>query len=234
MTASPAARRGLERLWRGLLVYGVVALALSAVAAIAVGSAMGRLSALDSTVGSGSNQVTIVLGRMATALDDASTSAASFGATIDTSAAALTGAAEDIRAIVPQLRAIESQAGAISILGSQPLAGVAGLFGQIAGRLENLDGQLDAVSTSLTTDRSKLTANAASLGELATQTRVLAGQLGSDALARTIADARVLAFGLLAVVLAAAVAPAVAALGLGWWLREELRRPLSRGGPTRA
>jgi phage-related protein len=165
---------------------------------------------------------------MATVLDDASASATSFGTTIDSSSAALTTAAGDLRAIVPQLREIETQANAINILGSRPLAPLAGLFGNIAGQLGDLDGRLEAVSTGLVANRGALTANATSLAGLATEIRALRERVPIDLSGSTLADTRWLAIVLLLVVLAAVALPAVAALLLGWWLRRELLKPAER------
>jgi hypothetical protein len=222
----------LGRVSRGLIAYGIVGLVLSLVAAIAVGLAIGRLSGLGDAVGGGAGDLGAVLDRTASVLDDASTSAAGFGSTIDSGSAALTSAAVDIRAIVPRLRDVEGQANAISILGSQPLAPLAGLFGQIADQLGDLDGRLDTVTTNLTENRAALTANAASLKALADETRALAARLAPDILARAVDDARWFAIALLVVVLAGVTLPAVAALAFAWWLRRELLRVSVRPGST--
>jgi len=166
VTGAALSRPALRRLTQGLLAYGIVGLTLSLVATIAILLAVGRLSAVGDTVGGGAGQLGTVLARMTTVLDGASTSAASFGTTIDNGSSALTAAAADIRAIVPQLRDIESQANAINILGSKPLEPLAGLFGQIAGQLGDLDGRLDTVATNLSENRGALTMNAAALAAL--------------------------------------------------------------------
>ena len=238
--AGPFSRPALRRLASGLIIYGVVGLALSFVAVVAVGLSIGRLSAVGDAVGGSADQVGTVLDRMAIVLDDAAASAGSFGSTIDQGSSALTSAAVDLRAIVPRLRDIETQANAINILGSQPLAPLAGLFGQIAGQLGDLDGQLDGLATNLVLNRASLEANSASLAGLAGETRALGERLAPDALARIVDDARWFAIALLAVVLAGVAAPAAAAVGFGWWLRQELGRDgpalngPTIGGPTRA
>jgi phage-related protein len=226
----PSARPGLRRLIRGLTAYGIVGLILSAVAIVALVVALGRLGAVSESVGGSSAQLGTVLDRMATVLDGASSSARSFGSTIDSGGTALTTAAADIRAIVPQLRGIESQANAISILGQQPLAPLAGLFGQIAGQLGDLDGQLDAVARNLTDNRAALTTNADSLADLARETRTLEGRLTPAAIAHTIDDARWVAIALLAVVVAGAALPAIGALAFARWLLLETRR-IAAGSP---
>ncbi len=221
----------------GAALFG---LTLSLVATIAILLAVGRLSAVGDTVGGGAGQLGTVLARMTTVLDGASTSAASFGTTIDNGSSALTAAAADIRAIVPQLRDIESQANAINILGSKPLEPLAGLFGQIAGQLGDLDGRLDTVATNLSENRGALTTNAAALSALADETRTLADRLAPATLVRLVDDARWFAIAMVIVVLAGVAVPAGGALAFGWGLRRELlpggpapRRP-SGAGPTRA
>ena len=233
--AAGATRAGLGRLIRGLTAYGIIGLGLSAVAIVALVIALGRLGAVSDSVGGGAGQLGTVLERMSTALDGASTSAAGFGTTIDSGTSGLKSAAADIRAIVPQLRGIESQANAISILGQQPLAPLAGLFGQIAGQLGDLDGQLDTLATNLSSNRAALTGNAAALAALARETRALETRLTPDAIASAIEDARWFAIALLTVVVAGALLPAIGALALARWLRLELRRgSVSAGGATPA
>ena len=231
MIAGSPVRPLFLRIARGLIAYGVVGLGLALIATIAVVLAIGRLGSIADIAGSSGHQLGAVLHRMTTVLDDASASADSFGSTIDTSSAALNTAAADLRAIVPQLRDIDRQATAINILGSQPLAPLASLFGQIAGQLNDLDTQIDGVASSLVANRSALTANAASLGALARETRNLGDSIAPDALARTVGDVRWFAIALLAVVVAGVGLPAGGALAFGWWLRREL---LSPGGSTPA
>jgi phage-related protein len=222
MISRPGTRPLLRRVAQALLIYGVFGLAVSLAATIAVGLALGRLSSVGEGAGAGADQLGTALGRMATVLDDASASASSFGSTIDSSSAALTTAAADLRAIVPQLREIETQANAINILGSRPLAPLASLFGDIARQLGDLDGQLEGVSTGLAANRGALTANATSLAGLATEIRALRDRVPDDLSGASFDEARWLAIVLLLVVLAAVALPAVAALWLGWWLRREL------------
>jgi hypothetical protein len=230
----------IHRLARGLVAYGIVGLALSLVATIAILLAVGRLSAAGDTVGGGADQLGTVLERMTTVLDGASTSAASFGTTIDNGSSALAEAAADLRAIVPRLRDIETQANGIDVLGSKPLAPIAGLFGQIAGQIGDLDGRLDTVATNLSANRGALASNAAALSALADETRTLAARLAPDTLVRIVDDARWFAIAMLIVVLAGVAVPAGAALAFGWWLRTELLGggaapgDATPAGPTRA
>ncbi len=206
-----------------LLGYGIVGLSVAAIGLIALVVGLGRVNGLADRLRADVGGVSAALERTATVLDDAAASARGFGTTIDSSTTALSTAAGDLRAIVPQLRAIETQANAISILGSQPLAPIAGLFGQIAGQLTDLDTQLDGIATNLGTNRAALDRNAASLAALATQTRTLGDRLSGDALPGAVDDVRWLLVALLAVGSLGAAVPAAGALAVGWWLRQGSR-----------
>ena len=124
---------------------------------------------------------------------------------------------------MPQLRSIESQANAINILGSQPLAPIAGLFGQIATQVSSLDVQLDGIAANLGTNRSALDANATSLAALASQTRSLGDRLDGDALPGAVEDIRLLLIAMLGIGTLGAAVPAVGALLAGLWLRRSYR-----------
>lgn len=221
----PLPLRAISRL---LIGYGAVGLVAAAIGIAFLIIGLTRVNALGSRVGGDFGGVAAVLDRTATVLDDAATTARGFGATIDNSTGALSTAAGDIRAIVPRLRDLETQANAVNVLGSQPLAPLGGLFGQIAGQLDDLDERLDTVSTALGTNRAALDTNAGSLADLATETRALADRLGEDTLTAAIDDARWLLVALLVVGSVGAIVPAAGALAAGLWLR----RRLLAGGPS--
>ena len=221
----PLPLRAISRL---LIGYGAVGLFAAAIGIAFLIIGLVRVNALGSRVGGDFGGVATVLERTATVLDDAATTARGFGVTVDGSTAALSTSAEDIRAIVPRLRDLETQANAVNVLGSQPLAPLGGLFGQIAGQLDDLDERLDTVSTSLGTNRAALDTNAGSLADLATETRTLADRLGEDTLTAAIDDARWLLVALLVVGSVGAIVPAGGALAAGLWLR----RRLLAGGPS--
>ena len=225
MIVDPTLRLALRRLTGILLGYGTVGIVVAALGLIALLAGLGRVNALSERLRTDVGGVSATLERTARVLDDAAATARGFGTTVDTSTTALNQAANDIRVIVPQLRQIEAQANAISILGSQPLAPIAGLFGQIAGQLDDLDGQLDNVALSLTSNRDALADNATSLGELAKETRTLSGRLGGDALPAAVDDARWLLVAMLTIGTLGAAVPASGALIAGWWLRKWLGRP---------
>jgi hypothetical protein len=212
-------RPGLRRLSTLLIGYGVVGLAVAAIGLIALLVGLGRIDGLSDRLKTEVGGVSATLERTATVLDDAATAARSFGTTIDSSTAALSTAASDVRQIVPRLRDIEAQANAISILGSQPLAPLAGLFGQIAGQLSDLDAQLDGVASNLGSNRTALDANASSLAALAAEIRTLGGRFDGDALPAAVDDVRWLFIAMLAVGTLGAAVPAAGALAVGVWLR---------------
>jgi hypothetical protein len=229
VTVDPTWRPALRRLARLLLGYGVVGLSVAAIGVAALVIGLGRVNGLSDRLRDDVGGAASALERTATVLDDAATAARGFGTTIDSSTTALTTAAADLRAIVPQLRSIETQANAINILGSQPLAPLAGLFGQIAGQLTDLDVQLDGLAGNLGSNRSALDANATSLAALATETRTLADRLGGDALPGAVDDLRWLMVAMLAVGTLGAAVPAGGALALGWWLRRNVGDPVPPG-----
>jgi hypothetical protein len=220
----PAMRPMLRRLARLLLGYGIAGLVVAAIGVLALVVALGRVNGLADRLRDDVGGVSATLDRTATVLDNAAVSAGGFGTTVDSSTTALNQAAADLRAIVPQLRDIETRANDINVLGSRPLEPIAGLFGQIAGQLGDLDAQLDGVATNLTANRAALTANASSLADLAAQTRTLSQRLGGDSLPATVEDARWLILAMLVVGTLGAVVPASGALLVWSWLRRWLDR----------
>ena len=211
----PRSRR-IEQL---LIGYGIVGLAVAALGVIALVLAFGRINGLADRLRDDVGGVSATLERTATVLDDAAATAGGFQTTVASSTTALNQAAGDLREIVPRLRDLESQANQIDVLGSRPLAPIAGLFGQIAGQLGDLDGQLDGVATNLGANGTALAANAVSLADLATETRTLADRLGGDSLPAAVEDARWLLMAMLAIGTLGAIVPATGALALGIWLR---------------
>jgi len=220
----PAMRPMLRRLARLLLGYGIAGLVVAAIGVLAMVVALGRVNGLADRLRGDVGGVSATLERTATVLDNAAATAGGFGTTVDSSTTALNQAANDLRAIVPQLRDIETRANDINVLGSRPLEPIAGLFGQIAGQLGDLDTQLDGVASNLTANRAALTANATSLADLAAQTRTLSERLGGDALPAAVDDARWLILAMLLIGTLGAVVPASGALLVGSWLRRWLDR----------
>ena len=218
----PTWQARLARLSRWLVVYGVVGLMVAVVAIGALAAGLGRVASLSDALRSDANGISETLLQTADVIDSAASTSDEFGLTIDRTTAALGTVGTDIRDIVPRLQAIETQANGINILGSTPLAPLAGLFGEIAGQLGDVQTQLDAVSASLATNRTSLSTTAGSLTKLATQTRDLSTKLGGDSVPNALDDARWLFVAVLGVAALGAAMPAVGALALGLWLRREL------------
>jgi hypothetical protein len=222
LTADPRSRLGLHRIAAGLIAYGILGLAVALVGLAVVATTVGRLGSLGDSLPGEVERLTVILDRTADALDEAGETATSFSGTIDRTGPAVRQAATAVRDIVPQLRALESQAGAISIFGSQPLAPLGQLFGQIAGELDGLDAQLDTIAGQLTANRGALVTNAESLGALAGEIRSLGGRLESGGDTDGIGDVSGAVAALAIVLLILAAIPAAGALALGVWLRRFL------------
>ena len=216
------ASAGLRHLARGLLAYGAVGLIVAAIGLVVLLGAIGSVGSVGTGISTDVDRLGSVLDRTASALDDAAGTARAFSATVERTSPTVHQAATAIRDIGPRLRDLETQANAIQILGQRPLSSLAGLFGQIAGELEGLDTQLDAIGDDLSANQAILTTNAASLGELAGEVRSLRGRLSTDAIGSGIDSARSLLIVVLALFVAWAAVPAVGALVLGSWLRRML------------
>jgi predicted PurR-regulated permease PerM len=219
LIADSRTRRGLGRIASGLIAYGVVGLVVALIGLAVVGTTAGRLGSLGAKLPAEIDRLTVILERTADALDEAGATATSFSGTIDRTGPAVRQSATAVRDIVPQLRSLESQASAISIFGSQPLAPLGQLFGQIAGELDGLDVQLDTIAEQLTANGGALVTNAASLGELAGEVRSLGGRLEAGSEADGIGDVSGAVAALAIVLLILAAIPAAGALALGAWLR---------------
>jgi hypothetical protein len=210
---------GLRRLTIGLLAYGAVGLVVALLGLVMLLGAIGTVGSIGSGISTDVDQLGSVLDRTATAIDDASGTAGGFSATIERTGPAVRQAATAVRDIGPRLRDLEAQANAIQILGSRPLSPIAGLFGQIAGELDGLDTQLEAIADDLVANQGVLATNAASLADVADEVRALRLRLSTDTIGSGIDSARFLMLAVLALFVAGAAAPAVGALALGLWLR---------------
>src|SRR5204862_6513091 len=115
-------------------------------------------------------------------LDDAATTAGTFGPTVEQTAVSGGHAASALRDIGPRLRDMETQANAIEIFGQRPVAPLGQLFGQIATDISGLDDQLDGIATELGRNQTALTANAASLRTLANVVRAYKDRLKPEAI----------------------------------------------------
>lgn len=227
MTAGPAPRSlrsGLRRLATGLLAYGLIGIALSVVAAIALGWAGGRLSAVGGRVDTQIASVVETLDRTSTALADAGTAATSFSGTMERTPPVVRQTAQAIADVRADLRSAEDQFSQVAILGSRPLGGVADAFGRMATNLEGLDTQLDVIATDLESNRAALIANATSLAALGERLGLVAEDLRGGVVEDGFADLRASATILAIILLIWMTIPSIGALWLGWWLRREVGR----------
>jgi len=213
-------RRGLTRLSNALIVYGVVGILAAAIGFAALISASGRIGSLGDRIVSEAVSLDSIIVLTADALDDAATTADTFGPTIQQTSATVTAAASAVRDIEPRLRDLETQANAIDIFGQRPVARLGELFGQIATDISGLDEQLDGIATTLGRNQAALTSNAKSLGALADVVRAYTGRLKPEAIDAGIDEARRLLLFTLALFIGWTAVPAVGSLIVGRWMRE--------------
>jgi hypothetical protein len=215
-------RGGLGRLSTGLIAYGAVGLAVAVLGLVALGWSAGRVSGLADKVDAEVTQLAVTLDRTADTLHDAGSSAISFAVTLERTPPSVRQSAQTIRNLRPNLRAVESQLASINILGTQPLAGPAQLFGQMATDMEGLDTRLDQIATDLETDRDALLGNAESLAELGDRTALLAERVRSGFIQDGLDDLRMVLVVMILVFVGWTAVPAAGALALGLWLRQAL------------
>jgi hypothetical protein len=213
-------RRGLERLATALIVYGVIGLIAAAIGFAALIAASGRIGSLGDRIVSEAVSLDAIIVRTADVLDGAAATAASFGPTVAQTSRTVQDAAGAVRDIEPRLRDLETQANAIEIFGSRPVAPLGQLFGQIAGDISGLDEQLDGVATEMGRNEAALTANAKSLGALADLVRAYTDRLKPEAIDAGIDEARRLLLFTLALFIGWTAVPAVGSLIVGRWMRQ--------------
>jgi hypothetical protein len=213
-------RRGLARLANALIVYGVVGILAAAIGFAALIGASGRIGALGERIVSEAVSVDTIIVATADVLDNAATTADTFGPTIDQTSVAVSGAAAAVRDIEPRIRDLETQANAIEIFGQRPVASLGAVFGQIATDISGLDDQLDGIATELGRNKAALTANAESLGALANLVRAYKGRLKPEAIDAGIDEARRLLLFTLALFIGWTAVPAVGSLIVGRWMRQ--------------
>ena len=217
--ARPEYRPALRKLSNGLIAYGIIALVAAGLGLGALLWADSRVSGVSDSVEVEVAQMTVTLDRTADTLHDAGTLAGSFAVTLERTPTSVRQAAQTVRGLRPNLQAVGSQLGSFELFGSAPLAGPARLFEDMATSLQDLDKELELLASDLDTDRSALTANAASLTEAGDQAAVLADRIRAGFIQDSFDDIRTaLAILVLTLIVLAAI-PACAALGFGIWLR---------------
>ena len=232
MSAATEWRRGLQRLATALLVYGIIGLIAAAIGFMALIAASGRIGSLGDRIVSEAVSVDAIIVRTADVLDSAAATATSLGPTVAQTSTAVRDAAASVRDIGPRLRDLETQANAIEIFGSRPVAPLGQLFGQIAGDISGLDVQLDGIATEMGRNQTALAANATSLGSLAGLVRAYTGRLKPEAIDAGIDEARRLLLFTLALFIGWTAVPAVGSLIVGRWMRELVADRPGSGAPT--
>ena len=215
-------RRGLGRLSRALIAYGIIGLLVTAIGFGALVWANDRVSRLRGETEATAARLASTTEVAAYVLRGASTTATSFSATVDQSAQAISAAAVTIIEVRSDLSALEAQLRSVSILGATPLSSPADAVGRIAARMEGLDGRLAAIAESGKGNRDALAGNSTALGELADGTRALAARLGSRVGEETFGEIQLVIAVTLLAFAAWSFVPAAGALALGVWLRREL------------
>jgi hypothetical protein len=215
-------RGGLRRLSTGLIAYGVAGLVVAAIAFGALVWVNGRIGNLRTEVVTTVSQLATTTGHTATALQDASSTAESFSTTLDQAANALPAASQRISQLHDDLAGLESQLRSVSILGATPLGSAADAVGRISASLDGLDTQLSVVAVALTANSQALARNADSLGQLGDSTQAIAARLGSGVVEDSLGDVQLVIVVTLLVFTILSLVPAIGALALGIWLRQEL------------
>ena len=215
-------RRGLGRLSRALIAYGIIGLLVTAIGFGALVWANDRVSRLRGETEATVARLASTTEVAAYVLRGASTTATSFSVTVDQSAQAVSAAAVTIIEVRSDLSALEAQLRSVSILGATPLSSPADAVGRIAARMEGLDGRLAGIAESGKGNRDALAGNSTALGELADSTQALAVRLGSGVGQDSFGEIQLVIAVTLLAFAAWSFVPAAGALALGVWLRREL------------
>ena len=218
-------RDGLQRLSTGLIAYGLIGLLVAGLGLGALVWVNGRLGTLSERVETSVDGLATTLERTAIALDNASETAEGFTDTIDRTVEGVSSAADTIASVRTNLETLESVMRAVNILGLTPLGPPAEAVGGIANAIEGLDTRLTAIADSLEGNRDSLATNAASLARVAESTEAMAERLRSGVIETSLDDVQVVVGVILLLMVAWTSVPAAGALGVGLWLRRELRGP---------
>lgn len=220
-----ALRRGLRRLSTGLIAYGVTGLVLALIGAFALAWVGGRVGAVADRTGKQVDSIVSTLDQTAVVLSSMGTSATSFSGTLERTPPAVRQTAQTVANLRANLILVEGQLGAINILGNRPLANAANLFGQMATDLEGLDTRLEVIAADLDGNRAALLDNSRRLQSLGTELDGVADDLRGGVIEESLADVQLILTVLSVLLIVWALLPAAGALGLGLWIRRELRDP---------
>jgi hypothetical protein len=224
--AASEARLSTVSVWRigsALYYYGVAGLILAIVGLAVVLAAGWRLSSVADRFQAQASQVVVLLDRTATALDDATGTVDDVASTIDSADPMIQRVANAVTTTVTSLRGMQDAAGSVSILGANPLGGLANRFGQVADALDGIDTDLAAFGKDLASDANSLRTNTESLASLSAQLHAIHDQLTGELIADTLGAIRLMFIAVVAFLMAVAVLPAASALWIGRRIRSELR-----------
>lgn len=215
-------RRGLRRLGLGLIVYGVIGIAIAILGGVAMFAVSDRIDAMAARATSQVELAASVLDQTATVLEDASATSASFALTLERTPPTVRQAAQTVGNLQASLLALQAQLDALTILGTRPLSTTADRFGQMATELDGLDARLGLIAGDLEGNRDALLANSRSLAALADRISDVADELRGGAFIDAIADVGAVLRVMILVLAAWTAVPAIGALGLGLWIRAEV------------
>jgi hypothetical protein len=214
----------LGRLANGLVLYGILGVAIAAAGLLGSVWLWGRVgSVTDRTT----TQVTTIVATMdqaAAAVRDASASATSFAGTLERTEPAVRQVAAAIGDLRGDLRSVEAELRQVNILGSRPFGTVADQFGRMAADLEGLDERLAGIATDLTINRGSLVTNADSLAALGERLSAISTDVETRTIDEGLAEAPMLVTVVALLLVAWIALPAIGAL----WIGVSLRRALSR------
>lgn len=216
-------RAGLRRLSTGLIAYGVIGLVLALVGGFALSWVGGRVGGITDRTSEQVESIVDTLDQTALVLGSMGTSATSFSGTLERTPPAVRQTAQTVANLRANLILVQGQLGAINILGARPLADAANLFGQMAADLEGLDTRLEVIAADLDNNRSALLDNSTRLKALGTELDGVADGLRAGPIEESLDDLQLILVVMSILLIVWTALPAAGALGLGWWLRRELR-----------
>jgi hypothetical protein len=209
----------------GLIAYGVTGLILALVGAIALVWVGGRVGGIADRTGRQVDSIVATLDETSVVLSSMGTSATSFSGTLERTPPAVRQTAQTVANLRANLTSVQGQLSAINILGARPLENAANLFGQMAGDLEGLDTRLEGIATDLDNNRTALVDNSTKLKALGRELDGVADGLRGGVIEDSLADVQLIMAVLSVLLIVWTALPAAGALGLGWWIRRELRDP---------
>jgi hypothetical protein len=198
---------------------------LALVGGLALAWVGGRVGGIADRTSEQVESIVATLDQTALVLGSMGSSATSFSGTLERTPPAVRQTAQTVANLRANLILVEGQLSAINILGARPLQNAANLFGQMAVDLEGLDTRLEGIATDLDTNRAALLDNSTKLKTLGTELDGVADGLRAGPIEESLADLQLILVVLSILLIVWTALPAAGALGLGLWIRRELRDP---------